>query len=58
MFKLSAMAVPDAVEQLRLQLVDPLPRPELTELLIEPDWSSTTPLRRCRWAERPTSLRT
>jgi hypothetical protein len=39
--KLSAMAVPDAVEQLRLQLVDLLPRPQLTELLIEVDrWAS------------------
>ncbi len=39
--KLSAMAVPEPVEQLRLQLVDLLPRPQLTELLIEVDrWAS------------------
>ncbi|SDG69828.1 Transposase and inactivated derivatives, TnpA family [Lentzea fradiae] len=45
--RLSAMAVPDAVEQLRLQLVDLLPRPQLTELLIEVDrWSS--------WSDRLT----
>ncbi|GAA2688754.1 MULTISPECIES: transposase [Actinosynnema] len=45
--RLSATAVPDAVEQLRLQLVDLLPRPQLTELLIEVDrWSS--------WSDRLT----
>lgn len=39
--KLSAMAVPDAVGQLCLQLADLLPRPQLTELLIEVDqWAS------------------
>jgi len=35
--KLSAIEVPEAVEQLRMQLVELLPRPQLTELLIEVD---------------------
>ncbi len=39
--RLSAEAVPDEVENLRLQLVELLPRPQLTELLIEVD----------RWAD-------
>ena len=39
--RLSAEAVPDEVETLRLQLVELLPRPQLTELLIEVD----------RWAD-------
>lgn len=38
---LSAEAVPDEVEKLRLELVELLPRPQLTELLIEVDrWAS------------------
>ncbi|MEV5543700.1 Tn3 family transposase [Saccharopolyspora shandongensis] len=39
--RLSAEAVPDEVDELRLELVELLPRPQLTELLIEVDrWAS------------------
>ncbi len=39
--RLSAEALPDEVDKLRLELVELLPRPQLTELLIEVDrWAS------------------